>query len=261
MLLHAQSFRRVTFFRDDLQQLMSWLVTQKTAKLWLLMPWMQALRTWVQPNMQHDVAEFAKHLLANELLMAPLRGEWQTRMQVGSAVQVTDRGTTWPILLPEPLLTQQECMLQSLIDAWESQAAPHALAAGPSELLLQLNRFREVGAVYTKSSTPVVPTDTLSIPVFHADGLRRGTLRYQLRAAIIHIGDTPQSGHYRAVTFNAGASAYMHDDNKIAQKLTAKLLKTLHTQVYLCLYSRTEDPHAGPAVNMLPDTPPTSSAG
>ena len=213
--------------------------------------------------MQHDVAEFAKHLLANELLTVTMRGEWQTRLQVDGTVQVTDRGTTWPILLPEPLLTQQEYALQSLIDAWESQAAPPALVTGPSELLLQLNRFREVGGVYTKSLTPVVPAETLSIPVFHADSLQRRTIRYQLRAAILHIGDTPQSGHYRAVTFTEGATAYIHDDNKLAQKVTRKLLKTLYAQVYVCHYSKIDTPSYSDssAANPLLDAPPTSSTG
>ena len=176
-----------------------------------------------------------------------MHGEWQTRLHVDGAIQVTDQGATWPILLPEPLLTQQECALQSLIDAWKFQAAPHALATDPSKLLLQLNRFREVGGVYAKSTTPVVPTDTLSIPVFHDDGLQRGTLRYRLRAAIIHIGDTPQSGHYRAVTFHVGATAYLHDDNKVAQKL----------------YSKIDNPQSSDlAVNISSDSPPpTSSTG
>ena len=97
----------------------------------------------------------------------------------------------------------------------KSQAAPHALATDPSEPLLQLNRFREVGGVYAKSTAPVVPTDTLSISVFPDDGLQRRTLRYRLRAAIIHIGETPQSGHYRAVTFHVGATAHLHDDTKL----------------------------------------------
>ena len=81
-----------------------------------------------------------------------------------------DRGDGCPLLLPVPPSESASITLQTMLDDWQSQAMVHGFESAPMSVVLQIGRFIQVDAAWTKSTRRVLIPDTCSLPVF-TDGL------------------------------------------------------------------------------------------
>ena len=77
-------------------------------------------------------------------------------------------------------------------------------------MVLQLNRFCTAEGVVTKSRVPIALPSTLRLPVL-VEGSTT-SVRYHLSAVVLHLGDTPQRGHYRVLLVEPTGGAWLTDD-------------------------------------------------
>lgn len=73
--------------------------------------------------------------------------------------------------------------------------------------MLQLNRFCTAEGVVTKSRVPIALPSTLRLPVL-VEGSTT-SVRYHLSAVVLHLGDTPQRGHYRVLLVEPTGGAWL----------------------------------------------------
>ncbi|CAE7384181.1 unnamed protein product [Symbiodinium natans] len=205
------------------------------------------------PLEQHDVAELLLHMKDGDLLAAGcFTGSWQAR-RMEHTLQVLDGGHVSPLFIDAPLgavstsgvaasaataspsaADARRCTLQTLVDAWASQAHPHALCELPEVLMLQINRFWDPAFPQHKNSQPVSAGCTVSLPHFlQPDSLQTSLARYQVRAILLHQGASNASGHYRALTLSPEGVAWLHDDGASAVNVTIKQRAELDKQSYV----------------------------
>ena len=79
--------------------------------------------------------------------------------------------------------------------------------------------------------------ETCSLPVF-TEGLSLSHHRFRFRAGIIHLGETPCTGHYRAILKpSAGQTLFITDDGVPAVKITRAQEETVRANLYLCFFT------------------------
>ena len=204
--------------------------------VWSLMPWRQMMRAWASPGIQHDAAEFLQFLTA---AASPglLQSTWQARSIVQDGITITDQGAGCPLLLSVPSPDSEHSTLQPMLDAWHSQASKHGFAAAPMSVVLQINRFQQVGDSWTKCTQRVQVPDTCSLPVF-SEGLDVTFHRFRFRAGVIHLGPTPRAGHYRSILKpSAGQTLFITDDGVPAAKVTRAQEDMIRANLYLCFFT------------------------
>ena len=113
--------------------------------------------------------------------------------------------------------------VQQAITDWHSQAdglMTHALISTPDWLLIQLPRFRVGAQGMVKHRIPIrLEGLSLRLPVFRDAGtLEMEWHRYDLSAAIIHIGGNVATGHYRTLLL-AGEAAWFTEDGVKATRV------------------------------------------
>ena len=152
--------------------------------------WPNLLRGWRQPARQHDAAEFVHHVL-HTLRPSCMEATWQQRR----GDEVRDVGTTMsPMLLPI-----QGCVqLQHCVRQWARHDGVHALHSAPPLVCLQLNRFSGQHPNIRKNLDEILLGD-VQIPVFVGHSARVRHVLYRPAASVVHIGDSPHAGHYRAL--------------------------------------------------------------
>ncbi|CAE7863195.1 unnamed protein product [Symbiodinium microadriaticum] len=202
------------FLGKGLRQLCQWLCTRPPGTpivLWQHIAWRAFHGGWVEPHRQHDVFEYLGYLrpkLGPDVTL----GRWQGRQMHDAHITLLDEGSTWPLLLPAQLSTLEArtgaaLTLQHLVDEWEcSQAGLHGMTHAPEALLVQINRFEVSPEGTLKVDTPLQPDPYLMIPTYlhdldHATPLALQYRRYCRVAAILHLGDSPHAGHYRAILY------------------------------------------------------------
>ena len=204
--------------------------------VWSLLPWRQMMREWASPGIQHDAAEFLQ-FLAGAAPPGMLHSAWQARSIVQDEITITDQGAGCPLLLSVPSPASEHSTLQSMLDAWHSQASKHGFAAAPMSVVLQINRFQQVGDSWTKSTLRVQVPDTCSLPVF-SNGLDVTFHRFRFRAGVIHLGPTPHTGHYRSILKpSAGQTFFITDDGVPAAKVTRAQEDMIRANLYLCFFT------------------------
>ena len=201
--------------------------------------WRSLLRDWPEVSIQHDAAEFFAYLVARAVPVA-WDGEWQSREQRHADVRVLDRGSTFqPVLVPLAGDSLQCCW-----DAWERQAAIHALWRSGGLLLMQLGRYREAGADVHKDTRAihVLPGQSVAVPFFdHEEGTIQCSMHpFRVLFVIYHLGNTLTSGHYKAALSTppslTGTSQWKFmvcDDNRNPQRASSKDLHEIQHNVYL----------------------------
>ena len=146
---------------------------------------------WRFSGRQEGAAEFTLHVL----IAMGLRGLWQSRFDGDGGVRVTDQGTMLYLQLPSA-----SGSLQDLIEAWTFQQHVYALSGEWDRVPVVLGRY----AWDRKNQARVL------LPVFgHGCVLRQA--RYRVEAALVHLGDEPSSGHYRAILRHQGRWYYTDD--------------------------------------------------
>ena len=166
-----------------------------------------------------------------------LQSTWQARSIVQDVITITDQGAGCPLLLSVQSPDSAHSTLQPILDAWHSQAAKHGFAAAPMSVVLQINRFQQVGDSWTKCNQRVQVPDTCSLPVF-SDGLDVTWHRFRFRAGVIHLGSTPRTGHYRSILKpSAGQTLLITDDGVPAAKVTRAQEDVIRANLYLCFFT------------------------
>ena len=155
--------------------------------------------------------------------------------------QVIDQGTLWPMTVAARLALHpssaeapggflRPTSLQSLIIQWRNQASRHAMTDTPAWLVLQVSRFDDAGC---KLGTPVSISDAVYIPYFTGDSLMTSSARYQVLAAVYHLGPSLLTGHYRAALCRAGVFQYVTDDGVSARATTDEDVQQIQSNAYL----------------------------
>ena len=176
---------------------------------------------WPQPRSQHDVAEFLGFIVPR-IRWPPTQVQWERRtMQDGGIICDCQRqGAVFSLDPPDGMCTSE---VQQAITDWHSQAdglMTHALISTPDWLLIQLPRFRVGAQGMVKHRIPIrLEGLSLRLPVFRdAETLEMEWHRYDLSAAIIHIGGNVAAGHYRTLLL-AGEAAWFTEDGVKATRV------------------------------------------
>ena len=206
--------------------------------------WRAQMGKWRNPHKQHDVAEFLTHALSRlPSAMIRLATPWQVRTR-GTFWRVQDQGPSVPLVIQPSELAGTESLgmqtVQGMIEAWHNQKDVHALEFWPSAIVLQAGRFdfnagcnRAIKRRYT-----IEPCTEVLVPGFqHGRGIQ--WKRYQLCSIIIHLGDSPSSGHYFNIFYDTGDSSYsIADDGVASRSRDASELIKLSSDMYLFFYCK-----------------------
>ena len=198
--------------------------------------WRQLTRAWPNPQMQHDAAEFLLHLAQQDELVRDLSA-WHARAVGFEGAPRADSGRGI-ILLPVrsaadvPLTTLQAC-----IQAWHEQLQLHELRSDTEVVVFQLDRFRRQGLFVQKDTTPIaLANGEVLLPIGNSAGETQWW-PYHILSLVIHLGQTPVSGHYRAVHYNAGEMCITDDNvrvtkasptDRVAERVYMLFLRKLH---------------------------------
>ena len=198
---------------------------------------------WTQPFRQHDVAEFAQHLL-QRLRVPSLQGCWHARRFEAGRCSITDTG---PCTSPVSLPLQGPVSLQDCIDQWHSQHTAALLAFTPetSLIVLQLMRFNAVGRGKRKRTVKSLHAisrlmDDVMIPIFADLGsLQCLHLRFKVASVIVHYGDSADSGHYRCL-WHENNAVLITDDASATAICTPLQHEEASTNAYLICLVRSD---------------------
>lgn len=222
------------------------LLMGKFDRLTKVFAWSAILQQWPRPQQQHDIGEFATHALPR-LRSTVMRGMWYARAGIPASRDV-DRGPLHlPILMPIPT---DACTIQQCVEAWCHQEDVHALGNASPLLLVQLGRFRHRAHRHVRKYKGVIELDgIINMPVYTNDSsLDVVRMPYRVIAGAFHVGNTPSSGHYRAMLSEAGdamghrnpgvplralENAYETDDGRIPRKLEHSEQHLVLTNTYL----------------------------
>ena len=144
---------------------------------------------------QQDCMELLRHLLTENCLPR-LQCCWEARPLPGSvaARRPMIRGLI-SIDLQLPRRTH-DTTLQECIICWHEQKIPHGLLCAPEFLLVTLARYASVARGKNRTRVPckaMQPASQCSL----------AQTPYSLVAAVLHLGSTPQQGHYRTFMANS----------------------------------------------------------
>ena len=220
--------------------------------LWMHPLWLGLMRGWSQPSRQHDAAEFLQFLCGKTLINRPgIELSWRARCQEGTRHpgQVTDSGSSAPLLLPSPGEISEDSVVgasvQGLINKWHEQERTHAMFVPSEVLMLQLCRFHfeTDGVRAVKRRYKVKPDRVITVPLF-VDNLRCHSCPDRLNSYIIHLGEAPDHGHYHNVfCSSAGPELFHGDDGASARQIDATEAANHSKDVYLLFYVAHHDGH------------------
>ena len=167
------------------------LMLNKPTRLMAHLEWTSYLVGWRQPLRQHDIAEFALHILQKSK-PPMIAGSWHSRDSEGGVYDTGD--TCQPIAMN---ITDCSCF-QHVADKWSSQPRTHALVNAPQALCVQLCSFTYARRKIKKLHDSIMPS-SIHVPVFAGPGSETYQLHYTLAAVALHFGETPTSGHHRCL--------------------------------------------------------------
>ena len=123
---------------------------------------------------------------------------WEARPAVGSVEARRPRvaGSTF-VELTLPRTRQSE--LQDRIQSWHTQQAPHGLLAAPPFLLVSVARYANPVKGKNRMHLPCKVLQQARFPVFCNASDRVQWTSYRLIGGVMHLGSSPQSGHYRTL--------------------------------------------------------------
>ena len=204
----SHAFTMIRSTPPSLRPLMEYLRSQAQFGLRVTLHACQSLRGvsghWTYNSEQQDAAEYTGVVLDSAGVMART---WCSRKNDGGIVVNTDHGTAMLLEMPT-----HEVDLQALIDAWQHQAHAHALSEQSVLVPVQIGRYCRG----RKNQARLSFMDDVAVPVF-ADGLNCLRAIYRLVAAIVHLGQTCRSGHYRSL-LRCGDTWYYTDDGRCAAR-------------------------------------------
>ena len=222
--------------------------THSLQNVWTRISWRALHQRWPQPTRQHDIVEYLTYLRAF-LHPSITQCIWQARQHLDGFTRVIDSGSCWPLWIPTPLhalhpSTSCELSIQHLLDNWSAQQGLQGTVDVPGVLLIQINRFNQSVSGVNKSSIPVKVDTHIMVPGFVADLTQPHAMdvryaRYRCTAALLHEGQTPESGHYRTVLHREQQLLLTNDKVPASRLVTNQAnLHYVHTSVYAAIYVR-----------------------
>ena len=113
------------------------------------------------------------------------------------------------------------------------------LTAGTECVALQLNRFATEGRVVSKVTVAVSLPLQFSLPVWVEGAVQH--LVFKLSAALIHLGDTPKQGHYRALLVEQTGRMWWTDDGRSALPPASTDAKGILCNSYVLFYRPSQE--------------------
>ena len=184
-----------------------------------MLTWRSLLRDWSQPHIQHDASECLLHLLRLGSGMGISR--WRSVTRHGQQLEVEDSGQ-YLIHMAIPG-TEGEIAMTDVIQAWHSQSSNiwqnseclHCIQGDETHLAIALKRFAYTPEGCAKNSSPIRLEGSYMMPLLTGDQIHWAP--FSVQAAIIHLGATPSSGHYRAQV-NLSTGVFYTNDGVRARK-------------------------------------------
>ena len=181
--------------------------------------WGEVTRRWGPLRLQHDAAEFLLHVLG---LAAdfPVFSPWRTLSGEGM-LPAGDHGCN---IISLDLVNTAGAHLHSLQDcitAWhELQLHQHVLCDA-GFVVFQLKRFSR-NAFIRKDTSEIVLSSRVLMPCVCTPPERPWEqqvqwLEFELISCVMHVGASPQAGHYQAVLYDTSGEGYLTDDGRPAR--------------------------------------------
>ena len=106
----------------------------------------------------------------------------------------------------------------------------------PGVLIVQIGRFGQADAHarVRKHRFELVPDMLIRVPTF-AHNLHVQESRYRLCASIVHVGHSPDSGHYFTLFHDADGRVVLADDNVKARFVEQRSVQ-YHRDIYILFY-------------------------
>ena len=179
------------------------------------------LRGWRLDAQQKDAAEFLQFLLERVGLPVP---SWEARTFVRGVSEVAYGGGTMLSLA----LPSEDCDLQELVSRWHEQTELHALLEEVRYVPLLLGRYPARGKLFVQ----VRFRQHVHLPVF-VDQMNVRWVRYYCVAGLVHDGELPTSGHYRALLRDEDSPEtwYVTDDHRVA--VPCNVANYHHSNIYV----------------------------
>ena len=200
--------------------------------------WMQLTSRWPNPHLQHDAAEFLAHILQQAPVPA-FSGSWASY----SAGQMRD----YHDLGHSPLLLRigRRRSLQSMIQGWHADPeSRNSLLQAPRLLIVQIMRFSFTeGSVVRKSQISFRLPQLLRFPCQTDADAPVEWLSYSISCGALHLGGTPQSGHYRSFFISESevrdSSRYwLTEDSQTLQAADEEAMQLVQRNCYLLFCQR-----------------------
>ena len=199
--------------------------------------WMQLTSRWPNPHLQHDAAEFLAHILQQAPVPA-FSGSWASY----SAGQMRD----YHDLGHSPLLLRigRRRSLQSMIQGWHADPeSRNSLLQAPRLLIVQIMRFSFTGGSVRKSQISFRLPQLLRFPCqTHADAPVEW-LSYSVTCGTLHLGGTPQTGHYRSFFIlerevRDSSRYWLTEDSQTLQAADEEAMQLVQRNCYLLFCQR-----------------------
>ena len=222
---------------DDLQALLTSTTPQH---VWSRPVIKRCLRQWPHNGRQQDAADFLQHWSQAAQLV-----HFQSSWSILTAGSLRDCGSVTPLVLQCDLqelpLVRGTCPLQSIVRSWQAVTSQPALHAGTTCVALQLNRFVVRDRAVHKLSTPVSLPNKIYLPCWVEGSLTQR--EFLLSAALVHLGSTPHSGHYRALLVEGTGKMWWTDDGVPARPPRKDEAATLLRNVYIVFLRPSQHQH------------------
>jgi len=173
---------------------------------------------WARPRQQHDASEFLLFILP-KLVWATPSFSWEARQDISGdpgrvEISRVEGGHQAHVLIldaPDGLCSSD---LQDAVNAWHTKDSIHALTSRPAHLFLALPRYRQLGARIVKNRIRLqLENRCIKLPIFHPDSLTVYWEDFTITTAIVHLGETPDTGHYRTAAFVRGTQEVWYSDD------------------------------------------------
>ena len=199
------------------------------------------MKGWPRPEMQHDIAEFLQYLVGQCPSLAEKLGVVWASIDATTGEHV-DGGCFVPLYLQPPARVFEgevdAVRVQQMLDRWHRQDRVHAALQFPPSFVLHMGRFEfdTHSGTSLKRGYRMHLDRVIELPLLdNAGGIMRVSV--DLCAVAYHLGDTPVSGHYKALVLHRN-EFYVADDWLQAQRCRDRDLEECICNAYLFFYVR-----------------------
>ena len=168
--------------------------------------WQSLLQQWRHPQNQHDIAEFMQYLMC-KARPDSMRGSWHMMTAAGEVRDVGDFHGPMVVHLPAP--DRADIVpLQEMVDGWANagEGMRRLIFEAPPLLCIQISRFHGNKRIRKLMHQVDLGNGRVQMPYRERPGAAETLCLYKVIALSAHLGNTPSSGHYRAVLIADGSS-------------------------------------------------------